>query len=164
MPKRRERPPFWFEETFDRIRKLEEDIFRAFSDFWRFSPFEFEEREFRMPLPTWREISTIPVDVAETREEVIVRADLPGFAKDEIRVKATENEVILEAEKKEERKEEGEDYLRQERRMNRVARAIPLPVAVIPEKAKAKFENGVLEIRLPKAEIEEEEEKEIEIE
>ncbi len=154
----RERPPLWFEETFDRIRKLEEDIFRAFNEFWR-APFEFGFR--RVGFPT---APQAPVDIAETGREVIVRIDLPGFRKEDIRLKATENELIVEAERREEEKEEKENFFRQERRYGAVKRVIPLPVAVIPEKARAKFENGVLEVRLEKAEPEEEKEKEIEIE
>jgi len=156
---RRRRPPLWFEETFDRIRRFENEIFRVFDDFWR--SFDISFPEIRLPPQPFRSIA---VDVAETKDEVIVRADLPGFSKDEIKVKATEEAVHIEAMKKEETKEEGESYFRQERRLGAVKRVIPLPVPVIPEKAKAKFENGVLEIRLPKAEPEETKEKEIEIE
>ncbi len=160
MVRRRERPPFWFEETFDRIRKLQEDIFRAFDEFWR-PPFEFE---FEPPRVSFSTTPQAPVDVSETPREVIVRIDLPGFRKEDIRLKATETELIVEAERKEERKEEKENFFRQERRYGAVRRVIPLPVPVIPEKAKARFENGVLEVRLEKAEPEEEKEKEIKIE
>lgn len=154
---RRRRPPLWFEETFDRIRNFQNEIARAFDDFWRGFDMDFPEIR-------WEGMRSIAVDVAETKDEVIVRADLPGFKKDEVKLKATEDTVYIEAEKKEERKEAGENYFRQERKLGKVKRVIPLPVEVIPEKAKAKFEDGVLEVRLPKAEPEEEREKEIEIE
>jgi HSP20 family protein len=165
MRRRRERPPFWFEETFDRIRRLEEEFHRMLSDFWRAGFGEFPE--FRLPrirIET-EAFGSMPVDVSETKDEVIVRADLPGFSKDEIKLKATQDELIIEAGKREEKEERAENYFRQERRWGAVRRVIPLPVPVIPEKARAKFENGVLEVRLPKQEPEEEEEeKEIKIE
>ncbi len=161
VKRKRERPPLWFEETFDRIRRLEEEFHRMMSDFWR-SPFDmhFTDQFFR----TKPEISSISVDISETGSEVIIRADLPGFKKEEIKLRATEDEVIIEGEKKEEKVEEEENYFRKERRYGKVKRVIPLPVQVIPEKAKAKFRDGVLEIRIPKVEQEEEEEREIEIE
>ena len=160
--RKRNRPPFWFEETFDRIRRMEEDLHRLMQDVWKsafstFTGFEFPRFE--------REgFGSIPVDVAETKDEIIIRADLPGFSKEEIKVKATEDSVIIEAEKREERKESAENYVMQERRYGAVRRVIPLPVQVIPEEAKARFKDGVLEIRLKKAHVEEEKEKEIEIE
>ncbi len=161
--KKKNRPPFWFEETFDRIRRMEEDLHRLMQDIWKsafntFTGFEFPRLE--------KEINfgNIPTDLAETKDEIIIRADLPGFSKEEIKVKATEDSVIIEAEKKEERKESAENYVMQERRYGAVRRVIPLPVQVIPEEAKAKFKDGVLEIRLKKAYAEEEKEKEIEIE
>ncbi len=166
MKRRRDKPPFWFEDTFDRIRKLEEEFHRMLADFWR-DPFEFETPEFKIPsIKIKGELGgNINVDVSETKDEVIVRADLPGFEKSEIKVKATEWDVTIEAEKKEETVEEGEKYYRKERRYGKVRRTVSLPAEVEPDKAKAKFENGVLEIRLPKKEPEEtEEEKEIEIE
>ncbi len=157
--RKRGKPPLWFEETFDRIRRFENEIFRVFDDFWR--GFDISFPEIRIPMQEFRSTA---VDVAETKDEIIVRADLPGFSKDEIKLKATEDALHIEAVKKEERKEEGENYFRQERRFGAVKRVVPLPKQVIPEQAKAKFENGVLEVKLPKAQAEEEEEKEIEIE
>ena len=157
---RRRRPPFWFEETFDRIRRLEDELYRAFSELWKGFEFSFPEIKF----PEFQEVGRIAVDVAETKNEIIVRADLPGYRKDEIKVKATEDSVVIEALKREEKKEQEENFFRQERRIGAIKRVIPLPVQVIPENAKAKFENGVLEIRLPKAEPEKEKEREIEIE
>lgn len=157
--RKRGRPPLWFEETFDRIRRFENEIFRVFDDFWR--SFDISFPEIRLPIQEFRNVA---VDVAETKDEIVIRADLPGFSKDEIKLKATEDAVYIEAVKKEERKEEGENYFRQERRLGAVKRVIPLPTPVIPEKAKARFENGVLEVRLPKVEPEETKEKEIEIE
>lgn len=106
----------------------------------------------RLMKTVWEPIETIPVDISETEDEVIVRADLPGFSKDEVAVKATENTLEIEAEHKEKKVEKTEKVYRAERKYGRVSRLITLPVAVDYEGAKAKMENGVLTVRLPKKE------------
>jgi HSP20 family protein len=165
MARKKERPPFWFEESFERFRKLEEEFHRMLSEFWR-NPFEFTFPELRFPRMriSTEFIRNIPIDLAETDKEIIVRADLPGFNKEEIRIKATEDTLEIVAEKKKEKVEKGKTFYRQERMMGSASRLIRLPERVKPEEAKAKFENGVLEIILPKAEVKKPKEKEIRIE
>jgi HSP20 family protein len=144
---RRERPPFWFEEFEERIRSLQEEFENLLEEMWR---------------PIARVQTSFPVDVAETKDSIIVRADLPGFKKEEIRILAREGELIIEAEKKEEKREEGENFLRRERRVGKVRRAISLPYYADTSKARARFEDGVLEVVIPKKEGLKEREIEIE--
>ena len=103
-------------------------------------------------LATFEEIESFPVDISETENEIIVRADLPGFSKDEVSVNATENTLTIEAKHKEEKKEKGEKYYTVERKFGSFRRVISLPVEVEPEKARARMKDGVLEVILPKKE------------
>jgi len=103
-------------------------------------------------LASFEEIESFPVDISETENEIIVRADLPGFSKDEVSVNATEGTLTIEAKHKEEKKEKGEKYYTVERKFGSFRRVISLPVEVESEKAKARMKDGVLEVILPKKE------------
>lgn len=95
---------------------------------------------------------TFPADISETKDELIVRADLPGFNKEEIAIRTTENTLEIAAQHKEKKIEKTEKMFRAERKFGAVKRAFTLPVAVNPDTAKAEFKNGVLTIILRKKE------------
>jgi len=153
----------WFEDPFEKMSEMHEDIHRMMRGFWE-RPFEFRIPEIRIPEMQFRKefVRTIPIDIAETEKELIVRADLPGFSKDEIKLKVTANTIDIAAEKKKEVVEKGKTFFRQERSYGAARRMLTLPEEVKPEQAKAKFEDGVLEVILPKAQVKKKE-KEIEI-
>ncbi len=92
------------------------------------------------------------VDVVEDDDEVRVVAELPGLSKDDFTVKAEGRKVYLEGERKNERTERGRGYTYAERSYGAFSRVIPLPCEVLPDKAKASYRNGLLELRLPKSE------------
>ncbi len=94
---------------------------------------------------------TIPdVDVEEKGDDIIVTADMPGVDKSDIQINVTEDNVLeISAEKKAETKKEEKNYVRHERSYSRYYRAIRLPVPVDKTKAKAAYNNGVLEISMP---------------
>ena len=109
-------------------------------------------------LPHWpdfrrqSEIQSPRVDVINRNNELIVRAEMPGIPKDEIRVSLTENNVTIRSEtKKEDRVEEG-DYHRCEISRDVFSRTVALPTYVDSKKSKAKFKDGILELTLPKTE------------
>jgi len=92
----------------------------------------------------------IRVDVRDTGEDLLVEAELPGFEKDEIEVTLKDNYLTIQAERKEVVEEEKEGYLRRERSYGKLQRSFTLPCEVDADKVEAKYEAGVLKIKLPK--------------
>lgn len=88
------------------------------------------------------------IDVTERDGRFVVRADLPGLSKDDVRVEITDDALILEGERRSEYDENREGLRYSERTAGSFRRVIPLPEGVDSEDANARFENGVLEIDL----------------
>jgi HSP20 family protein len=88
------------------------------------------------------------LDIFERDGKLVVRADLPGLSKDDVKVDITEDSVILEGERKYEHEEREEGVYRSERGYGHFRRHIPLPEGVKTESASATFKNGVLEITM----------------
>jgi HSP20 family protein len=98
------------------------------------------------------EITAPVVDVYEEKDEVVVKAELPGLDKKDIEVNISDSELILKGEKKKEEKIDEENYYKCERSYGAFLRSVELPTDVQADKVKASFKNGILEIRLPKTE------------
>jgi HSP20 family protein len=98
------------------------------------------------------ELVTPTVDVYEEKDDVVVKAELPGLEKDEIEVNISDSHLTLKGEKKKEEKIEQKDYYRCERSYGAFLRSVELPHEVKADKVKASFKNGILEVRLPKTE------------
>lgn len=105
-------------------------------------------------LARWRgsEELSIPLDVRETDDSIIVRASLPGFRPEDIAVEVRQGVLTIRAESQEEREETKGTWHIRERRVGTAVRSITLPAAVREDEAQATYQHGVLEIRLPKAE------------
>ena len=100
------------------------------------------------PLPA---ASQIRIDVTENDKEFVVHAEIPGVRKEEIQVAIDGNTITLHAEVKQQDKQtEGDRILRSERYYGAVSRSFQLPVEIDEAGAKAKYENGVLLLTLPK--------------
>jgi len=98
-------------------------------------------------------LDTVPaVDVVETKDEVVVKAAVPGIKPEDIDISVTGELLTIKGEFKSETKSDGASIIRQERRFGTFERALSLPTQVVADKAKAEFENGVLTLTLPKAE------------
>lgn len=95
---------------------------------------------------------TPSVDINESSDTFIIKADLPGIKKSDIEVKIEENVLILKAERKIDKKNVNEKYHFSERRSGVFSRSFKLPKSVKEEKITADFDNGVLSINIPKAE------------
>jgi HSP20 family protein len=89
------------------------------------------------------------IDVFQRGSDLVVRADLPGLKKDDIKVDVTEDSLTIQGERKSEIEEEREGVYRSERSYGSFSRVIPLPEGTITDQAKASFENGVLEVTMP---------------
>ena len=91
-------------------------------------------------------------DVLETADEIVVEVDLPGHKQEELQIKVDGDVLTIEAERKAERVQKGDSYHRSERILGKFARSFTLPANVDSTRTVAKYEAGVLQIRLPKRE------------
>ncbi len=90
------------------------------------------------------------VDVLERGNDVIVTADMPGVDKSDIRINVKDNDILeISAQKRTEKEEKEQGFIRHERAFNQYYRSIKLPAPVDRSKARATYNNGVLEITLP---------------
>ena len=98
---------------------------------------------------TW---PAFPIDMYQTNDDVVVQAVVPGFRPGEVYIQVTGNLLTIRGQlKQEEDKKERAWHLR-EHRFGSFERLVGLPVPVVPDRANAEFENGILTITLPKAE------------
>ncbi len=93
------------------------------------------------------------VDISEDDKNIYLHAELPGIAKEDVKVSVTEERVLtLKGEKKRVVTDENKNYVRVERNYGNFVRSFSLPENVQFDAVQAKFENGVLEVILPKIE------------
>jgi len=101
--------------------------------------------DLNLPRPAWAP----QVEMFERDGELVLRADLPGLNKDEVKVELADGAVTIEGERRGEHEEEGEGFYRSERNYGRFYRRLPLPEGVRTDDATATFNNGVLEVTMP---------------
>lgn len=92
------------------------------------------------------------VDLYQTNDEVVVKAALPGMKSDDVQISITGDLLTLKGEFKQEEEKKERAYHLREQRYGAFERTFTLPTAVVSDKAKAEFDNGILTITLPKAE------------
>jgi HSP20 family protein len=90
-----------------------------------------------------------PIEVFERDNQLVVRAEIPGLSKDDVKVEVRDDMLTLSGERREEHEETKDGYRVSERHYGRFFRNIPLPEGVKPEDVRATFQNGVLEITMP---------------
>ncbi len=120
---------------FSLMRRMSEELDRVFG--------ESNEREQRER--TW----TPAVELIQREGNLVVRAELPGLKPEDVKLEITDDAIVLEGERKDEREENKGGLHVTERRYGRFYRAIPLPDGAKTDDARAKFENGVLEVTVP---------------
>jgi HSP20 family protein len=89
------------------------------------------------------------VEVFQRNSELVVRADLPGLNKDNVKVDVTDEAITIQGERQREQEEERGGFYRSERSYGSFRRVIVLPEGAITDQAKASFRDGVLEITMP---------------
>mgnify|MGYP003288634841 CR=1 FL=1 len=123
---------------------FQDEMNRMFNQFFRGGNGE----EAGWGLRTW----TPPVDIYETDDALVLKAELPGVSKDEVSVEVHQNTLILRGQRKHEAEVKEENYHRVERAYGTFQRSFVLPTMVDQDKVQATFKDGVLELHLPKSE------------
>lgn len=90
------------------------------------------------------------VDIGESEEEIVVRAEMPGVDPKDLEITVTGSQLVLCGEKKEASQSEGKDFYHSETRYGTFRRVIPLPDGVDAENATAQYADGVLTLRMKK--------------
>jgi HSP20 family protein len=92
------------------------------------------------------------MDLAEAEGQYVLRADLPGLSEDDVKIELDDSVLTVSGERKARHEERKEGYYRVERSFGSFSRSLTLPEGVDPEAIDASFDNGVLEVRIPKPE------------
>ena len=110
------------------------------------------EDSFVKPLANDGEEGILPVDIAQTDADVVVRASLPGYKKEDIDLRIEKGVLSIKATKQSDQEVEDEKFYRRERFMGSVSRRIVLPGMVRNDASSAELVDGVLTLRVPIAE------------
>ena len=139
-------------EILPRAHEMERWFDRMVDDFWR-RPFPSLLRTERWwPAEASMMMRVPAVDVYEEKDDVVIKAEIPGLEKEDISVQVTDSTLMIKGEKKREEEIKEQDYYRCERSFGSFTRAVNLPSEVKADQVKASFKNGVLEVRMPKTE------------
>jgi HSP20 family protein len=92
------------------------------------------------------------MDLVETDEHFVLRADLPGLSEEDIKIEFEDGTLTVSGERKAEHETKNEGYYRVERAFGAFSRSLTLPQGIDPESVTASFDRGVLEVRIPKPE------------
>ncbi len=143
---------------FEDMERWVEDMFRR--------PFPFLGSHSWPRLHRWNEVDQVraAADLFDDGKNVVLRVELPGIKKDEIEVTVTADLVTISGEKKKESKVKKKDYYRLECSSGSFTQSFRLPAGVVMDKAKAKFEDGVLSVQIPKTEQAKKDVKQVKVE
>ncbi len=128
-------PADFFSNPFSLMRRFSEEMDRSFGRFFG------RENGGSLWSPA--------IEVRQGDGQLNVHAELPGLKPEDVRVEVTNDQLIIQGERKYEQEEKNKGVYRSERRYGQFYRAIPLPEEANTEQAKAQFKNGVLEIAIP---------------
>ena len=109
----------------------------------------------RLVATKWDDYPTLgewcpSMDISETKDSLVVKAEVPGMDQKDIRIALQENLLTITGEKRQEKEEKEERYHRVERSYGAFTRGVRLPVAVDGSRVVATFKNGLLTVTLPK--------------
>jgi HSP20 family protein len=139
-------------DPFEYMRRMQQEMDDAFDRFF--------SRSYRRPLLTSGQegekagksvaVREPLLDILDEKDHYKVVVEIPGIDKKDLKINVTEDNLTIQAEVKEEKKEEEKGYFYQERRYGSFQRSIALPGDVIPEETSAECKNGILEVKLKK--------------
>jgi HSP20 family protein len=92
------------------------------------------------------------MDLVETDDHLVLRADLPGLDQDDVSIEIKDGVLTVSGQRQAEREEKAEGFHRVERAYGSFSRSLSMPQGVDPDKVAAEFDKGVLEVRIPKPE------------
>jgi HSP20 family protein len=127
---------------FRELERMRREMDRVWDSFFERRPARVEEAAEWLPT----------LDVSETKNEYVVKAELPGIDPKDIDISLTNDLLTIKGEKKQEKEEKEENYHLIERSYGSFTRSVRLPGQVQSDKINAAFKNGVLKVTLPKTE------------
>ncbi|MBX9692626.1 MAG: Hsp20/alpha crystallin family protein [Cyanobacteria bacterium] len=153
-PWRAKRVPIHHKQEDHPAYQLQRELNRLFDDFFSTSPWDslgevpalFGEHQYSSDL-------TPRIDMSETDKEILVKVELPGMTEKDVDVSISNDRITISGEKKQEREESEKGWYRMERQYGSFRRSIPLPYETDEDKAEAFYKNGVLTIKLPKSQV-----------
>ncbi|MFN7945776.1 MAG: Hsp20 family protein [Blastocatellia bacterium] len=139
------------EKLFEQMKELSQTVAQRAYEF-----FEARGRRLGDELSDWFRAESelmrrLPVELSETAEQIIVRAEVPGFKAGEIKISIEPEHLIISGETEQKKEEKTEQKGWSEFRSARFCRQLELPVAVDPNKAVATLKDGILELTMTKA-------------
>jgi len=135
---------------FQHVAELENRISERAYDLFRSSGFTDGHDLEDWLLAESELLGQMPVEVTETENELMVNAGLPGFSEKDIEIRVEPHRLFINGKREEKSENEKKGQTLYSERSNQMFRAIDLPAAVDPDKAKATLSKGELEITLPK--------------
>ena len=127
-------------QPYNELVSMRRDMDRLFDNF------------FSTPMAVNETLSQPSIDLMQTDDDVVVKASLPGIDADDLEIIVTGDTLSLRGETKEEDEINEAKYHLRERRYQSFSRSLRLPTTVVADKAQAEMKNGVLTLKLPKAE------------
>ena len=128
-------------DPFREMASLREEMDRVFDSLYGRYPRERAEISWAPPL-----------DIEETENEITVRAEIPGMKKEDIKISLTGDTLCISGERRHEQEQKGKTYHRIERAYGRFMRSLVLPNDVQADRVKAAYNDGILELTMPKSE------------
>ena len=142
-------------DPFRRVAGLQDQINRLFED----SLTRSGESEEDLTECAWRP----PVDIYETDEAIVLKAELPGISKEDISIEVKDNLLTIKGERNTDMEITQDRYYRQERCFGTFHRSFTLRDTIKPETIRAKYKEGVLAVKIPKPEQEQPKQMKIDI-
>ena len=128
----------WKKQEIDKLRQDLDQLFRRFRD------------EFGVPRSLFKVAESVSIDLSETEDTLVLRAELPDIHPEDIEISVTEDRLTLNAKIKEDIVEESEGYQRIARSSRSFSRSLTLPCRIETDDVKASYDGNELKIILPK--------------